>query len=1090
VAAVALIAPMGVMAQETTATIRGTVTLNGQNVAGASIVATETQSGTRSQTSSSTDGGFSLSGLRPGGPYTVEITSPSGNKTITDVFLVVQQAYNLPVDLGATADAAGADAGTGTGDIVVTASRLAGAGVRSDGPQSIFTAADVRKVASVNRDVRDIERRDPFATIDLSNTGDRGGAVSFAGVNPRYNKFTINGVTVGDTFGLNQDASPTNRGPVPFDAIGQFSISIAPYDFRQSGFQGGVIDAILASGTNKFKGTGFYSENTDGLSGSRIGSNTIVNPKFNSKTYGATLSGPIIKDRLFFMVSAEKNEDPRPFSTLISQVPSLGQGQVDAVNAITASNYPQVKPGNTLVVNPRKDEKIVGRIDANITDDQKLSISYINAYDVLVSQNNTSVTSNTPSYGLSSNAYALTELLRAGIVQLNSQWTDSFSTEARGIYKKTVRGQEPLLGRGSGQLGVCTDPTDLLTPSGANNTSSATGCSTGTPRIFFGPDNSRQTNQLNFDTIEGSLLGRYRVGDHEVKALIDVTQNHTYNNFVQNSLGSWYFDSLADYRAGMANQLIYAAAIAPAAANFRYTTFAFGLQDDWQVTPNLTVTYGLRETLWGERGQPVFNPAFDARYGYANTKTYKGLELFEPRLSFRYTGVGKLSRLSLRGGGGIFGGGTPDIYLSNSYSNTVTINSLTINRDATCNTAGSPCALALNNVTGNIPSALAAYAAGATNATTLQRTNTGALDPNFRIPREVKATLSADYTFMGIDFGADYYFSKTIYGVIFTDARSIQVGTLPDGRPRYNGYYGFTDNNYDIIARNSTRGRSHVGVVRFDKRFDFGLDLGGSYTLSDVRDVGDATSSTINSNYRNQIFANPNIPVLGTSDNQTRWEFKYSVGFDHAFYRDYKTRIQLFGDTKAGRPFSYTMLDNTSNRSAVFGTVQPANNSVNLLYVPTSTTDALVSYDSVATQQALDSYINGTVLKKYRGQIAPKNIDRNRANTRIDLHLEQEIPTFVGGSRITLFADILNLPNLLNHNWGGLRQLGFPYGAAPVTVSCLTTAGNAIGAGTVATTAAQPCAQYRYSSFVNPNTTVINVTQSLYAIRLGARFSF
>lgn len=1081
-ATLALVAPVAAMAQETTATIRGTVTLNGQGVAGAQIVVTETQSGTRSETATSADGGFSLSGLRPGGPYTVEVTSPSGNKTVTDVFTVVQQTYNLPIEL---APAAGSDTGT---DVVVTASRVRGAGVRSDGPQSIFTQADVAKVASVNRDVRDIERRDPFATIDASNGGDRGGAVSFAGVNPRFNKFTINGVTVGDTFGLNQDASPTNRGPVPFDSIGQFSVSIAPYDFRQSGFQGGVIDAILASGTNHFHGTGFYSENTNGLSGSRIGSNVIVNPNFNSKTYGATLSGPVIKDRLFFMVSYEKNEDPRPFSTVLFQIPNLGQGIIDNINSITAANYPAVKPGNTLVLNPRKDEKIVGRIDANITDSQKLSISYINAYDVLVSQNNTSTSNSSPSYGLSSNAYALSELLRAGIVQLNSQWNDSFSTETRGIYKKTVRGQEPLLGRGSGQFTVCDDATSV----GVIGTGAASACSTGVPRVVFGPDNSRQTNQLNFDTIEGSLLGRYRAGDHEVKALVDVAQNHTFNNFIQNSLGSWYFDSLADYRAGNANQLIYSAPIAPAAANFTYTTIAFGLQDDWQVTPNLTVTAGARETLWAQRGaSPVFNPYFDARYGFSNTKTYKGLELFEPRLSFSYRGEGSLSHLNLRGGGGIFGGGTPDIYLSNSYSNTITVNSLTINRDATCNTPGTPCALALNGVTGNIPAALAAYAANATNNGTLMRTNTGALSPNFRIPREVKATLSADYTFMGIDLGADYYFSKTIYGVVFTDARSIRTGTLPDGRPRYNGYYGFTDNNYDIVLQNSTRGRSHVGVIRAEKRFNFGLDVGGSYTLADVRDVGDATSSTINSLYRSQIFADPNNAALGTSDNQTRWEFKYNVGFDHAFFRDYKTIFQLFGDTKAGRPFSYTMNDNTTARSSVFGTVLTGQgNATNLLYVPSSTTDPIVTYDTVATQTALDNFINGSVLKNYRGQIAPKNISRNRANTRIDLHLEQQIPTFVGGSRIIIFADILNLPNLLNHNWGGLRQLGFPYVGPLVNVQCLTTAGNGVGQGTVATTAAQPCLQYRYSSFAAPNTQVVNITQSLYQIRLGARFTF
>ena len=1096
-ALVALVAPAAAMAQETTAAIRGAVTANGQPVADATVLVTETQSGTRSSATTGADGSFSFNGLRPGGPYTVAVTSASGAKTVTDIFTVVQQTYDLPIELADTTEGAG----TG-GDIVVTASRVAGAGTRSDGPQSIFTPEDVRKVASVNRDVRDIEKRDPFATLDLGNTGDRGGAISFAGVNPRYNKFTINGVTVGDTFGLNQDASPTNRGPVPFDSIGQFSVSIAPYDFRQSGFQGGVIDAILASGTNTFHGTGFYSENTDGLTGDRIGNNVIVNPHFVSKTYGATLSGPIIKDRLFFMVSGERNTDPRPFSTNIGQIPNLNQGIIDNINAITAAKYPNVRPGNTLTINPRKDEKIVGRIDANITDDQKLSLSYINSYDVLVSQNSTSPSSSAPTYGLSSNAYALTELLRAGIVQLNSQWTDNFSTEARGIYKKTVRGQEPLQGRNTGQFGVCNDPTSTtLTSGGMQTAPNLTGCSTGSPAVYFGPDISRQTNELNFDTIEGSLLGRYRAGDHQISALVDVTQNHTYNNFIQNSLGAWYFDSLADYQAGNANQLVYAAPIAglDTAADFRYTTFAFGLQDEWQVTPELTVTAGVRETLYAQNSAPIYNPYFQSRYGYANTKTFKGLQTFEPRLSFSYKPTGRLSQLRLRGGAGIFAGGTPDIYLSNSFSNTITTSSVTITRAAaggnTCtnNVPAAVCAAALNGVSGNVSPVVTAYASDANNNTALPRTNTGALDPSFRIPRSVKATLSADYRFFGIDFGADYYFSKTLDNVIFTDARSVRVGTLPDGRPRYNNVYtGFADANYDIITRNSQGGRSHVGVVRFDKTFDWGLTLGGSYTLADVRDVSSASSSTINSNYRNQLYADPNFPALGTSDNQTRWEFKYSIGFDHAFYQDYKTRIQFFGDTKAGRPFSYTFRDPTTTRSPVFGTVlTDGTTSTNLLYVPTGANDPLVVYGDTTTQGALENYINTSVLKNYRGKIAPKNIDRNRANTRIDVHLEQEIPTFLGKSRVTLFADILNLPNLLNSKWGGLRQLGFPYSAPLVTVQCANAAGAVLtGAIGSATNPVGGCVKYSYSQFVNPNTTAVNITQSLYAIRLGARFSF
>lgn len=1073
----ALAMPVAIHAQETTSTIRGTVTNEGNPVAGAAVTAINVPSGTRVTTTTDSNGNFSLPGLRVGGPYTVTVTSQQGNATVTDVYTVVQQAYELPVELHHQAD---------ENTIIVTASSIKGAGVTSDGPQTVLNAQAIAKVASVNRDIRDVERRDPFATIDYGNSGDRGGAVSFAGVNPRFNRFTINGVTVGDTFGLNQDASPNIRGPVPLDALAQVSVSIAPYDFLQSGFQGGAIDTVLLSGTNRFHGTGFYSQNTDGLSGNRIGAITFNPPKFKSETYGATLAGPIIPDKLFFMVSGERNTDPRPYSTQIASYSNPSAISKAIADVSTIATGKGLAPGDVLTINNRIDEKFAARLDWNIATGQRLSLSYINSYDVQGSQNNTSTSSSTPRYGLSTNAYALSELLKAGIVQINSDWSDRLSTEARLIYRWTRRGQEPFGGRPNGQLAICDD---------ANSAGSATGCSSGIPTIYFGPDNFRQTNQLFFDTWEGSLLTRYQAGDHTVKALVDITRNRTFNNFVPNSLGSWYFDSLADFQAGRANQLQYAAVIggapAGAAANFHYTQYTVGLQDEWQITDALTLTTGFRYSMYGMRDYPVLNPFFAQRYGFSNLQTYKGLDQFEPRISFDWKPAG--SSLKIRGGAGVFGGGSPDIFLSNSFSNTILTNTLTINRDASCNTPGSLCDLALNNVNGQIPAALAAAASNPSYNPNLARTNTGALAPDFHLPRSLKATLSADYDWHGFDFGADYYYSKTIDGVGFTDLRSVVVGTLPDGRPRYQNGFFTGDNNFDIMVYNTHAGRSHIGVIRFDKKFDWGLSFGGSYTLQDVRDVGNATSSTITSNYRYQMFADPNFPSLGTSDNQIAWSFKYHVGFDHAFFGDYRTIVQLFGETHAGRPYSFTMLDNTFNRSGVFGTPLSGSVGTNLLYVPSGLSDPKVQYDSTTTGQALDAFINNSVLAAYRGQIAPKNIARSRAFTRIDLHLEQQIPTFVGGSRITLFADINNLPNLINKDWGGLRQLGFPYSAALVNVQCVTSAGAVVPVGTpvgASTNPATGCVKYQYSNFTSPNNSSVNVSQSLYAIRLGVRFTF
>ena len=1105
VATAALVAPMAAAAQETTSVIRGTVTNGGAPVAGASVTITNVPSGTVSNTTTEANGSFNASGLRAGGPFTVEVTSAQGNAQVTEIYTVVGQPFDLPIELVDDTSA----------DIVVTASSISGAGVTSDGPQTVLTQRDIRAVASVNRDVRDLARRDPLATLDLSNTR----AVSFGGVNPRFNRFTINGVQVGDNFGLNSDSNPTGRGPIPFDAIGQFSVSIAPFDVRQGNFQGGAIDTVMLSGTNQFHGTGFYSESRDELQGKRIGSNVFTVPDYRSVTYGATLSGPIIKDKLFFMVSAERNTDPRPLTPgSIAQVPGLTQAQVDQVTTI-AKNVYNYETGGLVSINNQKDEKIVGKIDWNITDGQRLSVSYINAYESSTVLQNSSTSATTPSLGLASNAYQRSVLLRAGIAQLNSDWSDRLSTEARFVYKSNAVSQRPLNGLGFAQFRVCTAPTSVVDAAANNLTNS---CGAGVPVVAFGPDVNRQANDLFFDTWGGSLQARYRAGAHDIRLFGEVNANRTYNLFLANAAGSYYFDSIADFQNRAASTFVYANAVSgnlsDAAANFRYQQYTFGLSDDWSVTDTLTVTAGVRYDLFAMRSPIPLNTFFLARNGFVNTKTYKGLDNFQPRVSFNWTGV---DNLRVRGGVGVFGGGSPDIYLSNSYSNTgvvsntistVTRATATNGQTATCaapyaTATGSPapsavCTTALNGVTGTaIPGVVNQYLSTAIGS--FATAPTAALDQDFRLPSVTKATLSADYKLFGINLGADYIYTKTNQAVVFTDLRSVQIGTLPDGRPRYNfrptpGVTGQTaDLNTDILLTNTSKGRSHIGVVRVSKDFDWGLGLNFSYARQDVKDVAAAPSSTPTSNYANNAVIDPNYPAYGTSNDQVKWAFKYGATFDRAFFGDYRTIVSLFGETRAGRPYSFTM-QNSTNRSAVFGVIGASNIGTNsdtryLLYVPTGLDDAKVSYDSPATRDSLDALIGRTALKDYRGRIADKNIARSRAFTRIDLHVEQEIPTFVGSSRISLFGDIENLPNLINDKWGGLRQLGFPQIAPAVQVACLSVAtptGTAPGAGVVNTAPTQTCAQYRYSAYRDPNDSAPQTSNSLYLIRVGARFSF
>ena len=193
VAAAALIAPVAATAQETTSTIRGSVTSGGAPVAGATVTITHVPSGTAVNTVTGANGSFNASGLRVGGPFSVSVTATGyPQTTVTDIFTVVAQAYDLPVEL----KPAEAATGTAGGEVVVTASRIVNARTVSQGPATVLTAAQIKNVATLNRDVRDLMRRDPLARLDDTPSGGR--AVSFAGQNARYNRFSVDGVPVTD----------------------------------------------------------------------------------------------------------------------------------------------------------------------------------------------------------------------------------------------------------------------------------------------------------------------------------------------------------------------------------------------------------------------------------------------------------------------------------------------------------------------------------------------------------------------------------------------------------------------------------------------------------------------------------------------------------------------------------------------------------------------------------------------------------------------------------------------------------------------------------------------------------------------------
>lgn len=1051
-------------AQETTSAVRGTVEADGAVVAGAEVTITHQPSGTTRTVTTGADGGFAANGLRVGGPFVVTVNAPGFEPTrITDLFLQAGQPFRLPVTLQATSD------------IVVTASALGGAIETSNGPITALGAAQIEGVASINRDIRDLARRDPLATMDLTNSR----TIEIAGNNGRLNRFSVDGVQFSDDFGLNNGGLPTSRGPVPFDAIEQFSVKTAPYDVSEGDFQGGAINVVLRSGGNRFRGRGFFSYTDDSLTGDTTRGRNI-GLDFDSKQFGGHLSGPIIRDRLFFAFTYERTEESQPFDNGVGpgfggQVPGITQANIDTVTSIAQSVYGYDTLGQLSNAN-ESDEKYVAKIDWNISDDHRASFTYIRNVGTQQFQQNVFVTS-PAALGLASNGYELAEEVNSGVFQLNSQWSDDFSTELRASYRDYNRDQTPFGGREYGQFEVCLDPTSV-----------GSGTSCAGSRIFFGPDVSRQSNDLNTENLSIDLTARLETGDHSFRFIAGYTDVRTFNLFLQRSLGDLYFDSIADFQARRANRLRYGNAVTldpnDAAASFSTQNWTFGIQDDWQVTDTLQVTLGLRYDLYNNKNYPPLNPNFLARYGFSNRQSFSGLGVFQPRFGFNWQAT---DRLIVRGGAGIFSGGTPDVFLSNSFSNTgLLTNAIDIRRnssaagcDVTAPNAAVICSGALNNVTGNsISTDVQNFLA--TNTGSLALAPTNAIDPNLQIARKFKASLQADYDAdlgpLGDHwlFGAQVLYDENIRGYTWVDIRSVPIGTLPDGRPRYGPVGGVASTNQDLLMTNSRRGRGIFGSLRLAHDFDFGLSIDGSYTRSDVKDENALTSATAGSLYSNNAFFDPGRAAYGTSIYEIRDQWKFNIDYRHEFFGDLETRIGLFGEYRTGRPYSITGLDLSSGRLATYGTV--GNGGRVLLYIP-EMTDSRVVFDNATSQANFNTLVTALGLEQYRGSVVPKNSQRSPDFFKIDLHFSQELPVpMLDSGRITLFADVENVLNLIDSDWGSLRQVGFPYTSALVEVTCAATSGT-------------NCTQYRYSNVVAPNES-LSTRVSLYGIRVGVRFSF
>ncbi|MCY4074515.1 MAG: carboxypeptidase-like regulatory domain-containing protein, partial [Acidobacteria bacterium] len=361
----------------TTGTIGGVVRDAQQGVLpGASIVATHAPTGTRYEVFTRADGRFDLLNVQVG-PYDLEIALGGfGTQSRTGVVVALGEATEVPVTLQLAAV-------TETVEVTAEASALFSPS-RSGTTAGVETGL-IETLPTLERSLQDFARTNPFF-VKTSRNADSESFLSVAGRSGRYNNIQIDGAVNNDLFGLARQGTPggqANTQPISLDAVSELQLVVAPYDVRQSGFSGGGINVITRSGANRFSGTAYLYNRNEGLVGRGIDDVPIAT--FFDRQQGASLGGPLVRNRAFFFANVETQRRETPVGYSLDGSSGVdfgylatGQRIVDVARARYGYDIPG---GFGEFTRGNPNDKVFVRTDINLSAAHRLSVrhNYIDA---------------------------------------------------------------------------------------------------------------------------------------------------------------------------------------------------------------------------------------------------------------------------------------------------------------------------------------------------------------------------------------------------------------------------------------------------------------------------------------------------------------------------------------------------------------------------------------------------------------------------------------------------------------------------------------------------------------------------------------
>ncbi|MBC7757847.1 MAG: TonB-dependent receptor [Phormidesmis sp. FL-bin-119] len=1057
---VVFISALGANAQITSSSLTGTIRDSQETLIGATIKATHQPTGTVYGSSTGADGRFNIPNMRVGGPYLIDV-SYVGYKTET--YNKIMLKLGEPFQLNVTMTASGRE----LQEVVVTASD----------PNSVLNAdrtgattnlgrAQIATVPTISRSVNDLTKFTPQA----STTGNNGPAIG--GGNYRQNNFTVDGSDFNNQFGIGGNL-PAGGSPISIGAIEEIAVSLAPFDVKLSGFTGASINAVTRSGRNDFFGSAFLNFRNEGYQGDKVAGNKVTLGNISVRQVGASLGGPIIKNKLFFFANLERQDQVTPGSTRIAARPGAPfggsnnnvvrptAGELDVIKNYLINTYgydPGVYEGFS---NQSNNYKFLARLDWNINKNHRFNIRYNQVESK--SPFNTSGSTTGTGYNFPNNGG------RGSIQHLG------FSNS---IYFQDAN-QYSLAGELNSSLG--TKVSNSFRGSFTHQNDPRSSPSTIFPLVDIMKDgfafttfgyepftfgNLRDVKTYSFtDNLTLSL------GAHEVTLGGQADFSNTKNGFQRFGTGAYRFNSLADFVNGAKpNDYAITYSLSPgyeqAFGTFKFSQYAAYVQDAFNVGEKLRLTAGLRAELTSYpdvpeiKTHPLVAPlSFENGLKYDTGVLPENRIMWSPRFGFNYDAKGDRT-LQIRGGTGIFTTKVPFVWIVAQSSDAGLIQ-FTQAFNGQANTPGpfNP------NIRAYLPAT--PPAAGTSIPATLSAT-----DPNFRFPQTWKSNLAVDAqlpwgitgTLEGI-YNKDLNIAKGI-NVNLKTPSPLNVSGYPDNRPIYGaanvdkfinkltptGQASATGTGIfnPILLSNSNEGYSWYLTATLAKNFGRGLYATASYTRSEQKVLFDGggdqllntwslTQTSNTGNNAGLSYFGGNVPdrVIG------------SLSLRREYFKNFATNISLFFEASNQGRFSYTYTTDFNRDGQTNDLIYIPRDPSEITFSPRA---AVVSngqtivpaYTGQQQSDAFFAYIEqDDYLKNNKGKYAERNGGVQPWRNQVDLRLSQEVFKDFGKTKnsVQFTLDILNFGNLLNSGWGNVNFTKSAGILIPTNVAALTPGG-------------------------------------------------